>query len=172
MRKLTVAALAGLAMVGAMFAQSMASGHKKHEYNSYEKLVYENVSQFHKNFNAREFVKNGDLVTENIHVDSKGTPVDGREAFVNRIQRFVVPFPDVHLEDRDIVVDGNMAAVYFEITGTQKGDLDTGEGVIAATNKPIHVAGAEFFTFDEKGKVTNLVTVENLGQLLHELKAK
>jgi hypothetical protein len=69
---------------------------------------------------------------------------------------------------------GGMGVVYkarFVITGTQKGDLPTPEGVIPATGKSIHVDGIEYFTFDKDGKLTDLVTVENLGQLIEQLKA-
>ena len=59
----------------------------------------------------------------------------------------------------------------FTITGTQKGDLQTPEGVIPATGKTIHVDGIELFTFDKEGKLTDLVTTENLAQLIQQLKA-
>ena len=149
----------------------VVTAHVAHEYTPYEKLIFKNVSQFHKNFNAREFEKNGDLVADNLRVNSNGTELHGREAFVSRIGRFVGPFPDVKIDDQIIVVDGNAAAIRFVITGTQKGDLPTPEGVIPATGKSIHVDGIEYFTFDKDGKLTDLVTVENLGQLMKQLKA-
>jgi predicted ester cyclase len=145
--------------------------HTSHQYSPYEQLVFKNVSQFHKNFNARQFEKNGDLVADDLRVNSNGTELHGREAFVSRIGRFVEPFPDVKLDDQIILVDGNMAAIRFVITGTQKGDLKTPEGVIHATNRPIHVDGTEFFTFNKEGKLTDLVTVENFTQLFQQLKA-
>jgi hypothetical protein len=77
----------------------------------------------------------------------------------------------VKLDDQIIIVDGNSAVIRFVITGTQKGDLKTPEGVIPATSKPIHVDGIEFFTFNKEGKLTDLVTVENLGQLVQQLKS-
>src|SRR5450432_2329584 len=120
-----------------------APKHIAHEYTPYEKLILKNVSQFHKNFNAREFEKNGDLVADNLEVDSNGTELHGRAAFVDRIGRFVVPFPDVKIDDQIILVDGNTAAIRFVITGTQRGDLQTPEGVIPATNRSIHVDGTE-----------------------------
>jgi predicted ester cyclase len=147
-----------------------APKHIAHEYTPYEKLILKNVSQFHKNFNAREFEKNGDLVADNLEVDSNGTELHGRAAFVDRIGRFVVPFPDVKIDDQIILVDGNTAAIRFVITGTQRGDLQTPEGVIPATNRSIHVDGTEIFTFDKEGKLTHLVTVENLAQLLQQIK--
>jgi hypothetical protein len=163
-------------LTGAVFAQSATNdtppAHIPHEYTAYEKLILKNVSQFHKNFNARQFEKNGELVAKNLHVNSNGTEVNGRDAFVSRIGRFVGPFPDVKITDLITVVDGNTAAIQFVITGTQKGDLQTPEGVIAATNRPIHVDGSEFFTFDKEGKLIDLVTVENLAQLTQELKGK
>ncbi|MFC5863504.1 ester cyclase [Acidicapsa dinghuensis] len=144
--------------------------HKEHHYSEYEKLILKNVSTFHRNFNNREFGKNGDLVVENLHVNSNGAELNGRDAFVQRIARFVGPFPDVKITDLITVVDGNTAAVRFVITGTQKGDLEMGGTVIKATNKSIHVDGSEFFTFDENGKLTDLVTVENMAQLITQLK--
>jgi predicted ester cyclase len=179
MKKPLAAVFAALLFVGTSLAQSSSATvagiavptHIKHEYTTYEKLILNNVSQFHKNFNNRDFARNGDLVVENLHVDSNGTEVNGRAAFVNRIGRFVGPFPDVQITDLITVVDGNTAAIRFVITGTQKGDLPTPEGVIAATNRQIHVDGTEFFTFDKDGKLTDLVTVENLSQLVHQLKS-
>jgi hypothetical protein len=177
--KTTLAAVfAALLFIGTGFAQSSTTvagiavpTHIKHEYTPYEKLILNNVSQFHKNFNNRDFAKNGELVVENLHIDSNGTEVNGRAAFVSRIGRFVGPFPDVKITDLTTIVDGNTAAIRFVITGTQKGDLPTPEGVIAATNRQIHVDGTEFFTFDKDGKLTDLVTVENLSQLVHQLKS-
>jgi steroid delta-isomerase-like uncharacterized protein len=153
-------------------ADAAAPVHTAHEYTPYEKLILQNVSQFHKNFNARNFAKNGDLVADNLHVDSNGTEVNGRDAFVSRIGRFVTPFPDVKIDDQIVVVDGNTAAIRFVITGMQKGDLQTPEGLIPATNRFIHVDGAEFFTFDKEGKLTDLVTVENLTRLFQQLKTQ
>ena len=69
---------------------------------------------------------------------------------MQRITRFVGPFPDVKITDLTTVVDGKTAVIRFVTTGMQKGDLDLGGGnAIKATNKPIHLDGAEIFTFDE-----------------------
>jgi steroid delta-isomerase-like uncharacterized protein len=164
--------MAGLLAGVSIAADNMALPvHIKHEYTAYEQLILKNASQFHKNFNAREFDKNGDLVADNLHVDSNGTELNGRAAFVGRIARFVTPFPDVKIDDQIILVDGNTAAIRFVVTGTQKGDLQTPEGVIPATDKPIHLDGSEFFTFNKEGKLTNLVTIENLSQLSQQLKS-
>ena len=149
-----------------------ASVNTAHQYTPYEKLVLQNVTQFHKNFNNRDWDKNGPLVAENLHVNSNGVEFTGRDAFVKRIARFAGPFPDVKIDDQVIVVDGNKAVIRFMITGTQKGDFQTRDGVIPATNRPIKIDGMEFFTLDEQGKVVDLLTVEDIAGLLQQLKAK
>jgi len=136
----------------------------------YEELIRHNVSQFHLNFNNRDFAKNGDPVADNLHVDSNGVELHGRAAFVDRIARFVKPFPDVKIDDRVTVVDGNRAAIRFVITGTHEGDLETPEGVIHATGRKIKVDGAEFFTFNPLGKLVDLITIERLDQLFRQVK--
>jgi hypothetical protein len=175
-RKMVTSAVAAMLFAGIIFARSSSSkalpNSTGREYSEYERRVLKNASQFHKNFDARKFEDNGELVAENLHVLSNGTEINGRAAFVSRIGRFVVPFPDVQITDLSIIVDGNKAAIRFVITGTQKGDLQTPDGVLAATNRSIKVDGAEFFTFDEAGKLTDLVTIENLAQLMEQLKGK
>ena len=148
-----------------------APAHAAHKYSSYEELVYKNVTQFHKNFDAHEWEKNGALVADNLRVNSNGTEFSGRDAFVQRISRFVVPFPDVKITDLDTIVDGNMAAIRFVITGTHNGDLPTPSGVLHATGRKIHVDGVEYFTFDKEGKLVNLLTVEDLAGMMRQLTA-
>jgi steroid delta-isomerase-like uncharacterized protein len=145
--------------------------HEPHQYSAYEQLVLKNVSEFHKNYNARNFDKNGELVADDIVVDSNGVEVRGRDAFVKRIARLTKVFSDVHIEDLEITVDGNMAVVRFLITGTQTGDLDTSAVSIPATGKKIQIDGIEFFTFNKDGKVTHLVTVEDLASMVRQLRA-
>ena len=90
---------------------------------------------------------------------------------MKRIARFLGPFPDVRITDLSTIVDGNMAAIRFVITGTHKGDLETPDGVLHATNRPIKVDGIEYMTFNRQGKLTDLLTVEDLAGLLRQLKA-
>ena len=153
-------------------SQSEKAAFTPHAYGDYEKLVRTNVSQFHKNFNTHDFAKNGAFVADHIHVVSNGAELDGRDAFIARISRFVGPFPDINIDDVLTVVDGNTAVVRYVLTGTQKGDLQTPDGVLAATNRPIKVDGVEFFTFDDTGKLIDLVTIERGDQLAQQLKGK
>jgi predicted ester cyclase len=168
----TIALACQIAIPSYSYAQTEAKrlGHKSHQYTPYEQLVYENASTFHRNFNNHEFEKNRALVADDLHVDSNGTELRGADAYINAISRFVGPFPDVTINDLSIVVDGNMASIRFVITGTQKGDFASPGGVIHATNKHIKVDGIEYLTFNRDGKLTDLLTVEDLEGLFKQLK--
>ena len=152
-------------------AQSVppASPQEKHIYTKYEQMVYDNVIQFHKNYNQHDWTKNGPLVADDLLVNSNGTPVHGRDEFIKRIARFAGPFPDVHITDLETIVDGNKAAIRFVITGTQSGDLQTPTGVLLATHRKIKMDGIEFFTFNQEGKLIGLLTVEDLAGMMRQL---
>jgi SnoaL-like polyketide cyclase len=151
-------------------AEAKRPEHKAHHYTPYERLVYKNASTFHKNFDNREFEKNRALVVDDLHIDSNGTELRGSDAYVKGISRFVGPFPDVKIKDLYVAVDGNMASIRFVITGTHKGDFATPGGVIHATNKHIQVDGIEYLTFNKEGKLTDLLTIEDLAGLFKQLK--
>jgi SnoaL-like polyketide cyclase len=150
---------------------SAVSLHREHAYTPYERLVYTNAIAFHKNFDDHQFEKNKAFVVADLHVISNGTEFHGADEYVKRIARFVGPFPDVRITDLSTIVDGNVAAIRFVITGTHKGDLETSDGVLHATNRPIKVDGIEYLTFNSQGKLTDLLTVEDLAGLLRQLKA-
>ncbi|MBN5232508.1 ester cyclase [Serratia marcescens] len=154
------------------YADSGTQYQKREGYTKYEKLVLKNVSEFHKNFSSHEFFKNGDLVTDNIGYNSSGVQNHGREAFINDLIALAAPFPDAKITDLVTIVDGNIAAVRYVLTGTHQGDLETPDGVIPATGRKIKVDGIELFTFDEHGKVTDIVAVDNINQLLMQIQGK
>lgn len=63
--------------------------------------------KFRKNFNSHDFDKYGPPVAQDIHVHSNGTELRGRDAFVARIKRYQVPFPDLKINDLMTIVGGN-----------------------------------------------------------------
>jgi predicted ester cyclase len=145
--------------------------HKPHVYTPYERLIYKTAMVFHKNFDDHQFEKNKAFVISDLHVISNGREFRGADEYVKSIARFVGPFPDVRITDLRTVVDGNMAAIRFVITGTHKGDFATPDGVLHATNRPIKIDGIEYMTFNSEGKLTDLLTVEDVAGLLRQLKA-
>ena len=157
---------------GLAYADSGTQDRQIHDYTKYEKMVLKNVSEFHKNFSNHEFSKNGGLVSDNIHYNSSGTQVNGRDAFIKDITALAAPFPDAKITDLVTIVDGNTAVTRYVFTGTHKGDLETPTGVITATGRQVKVDGIEIFTFDKHGKVTDIVAVDNINQLLMQIQGK
>ena len=148
----------------------MKSEHQPHSYTEYEKSVLKNVKQFHENYNNHDFEKNGGLVAENIKVRSNGTLLQGRNAFIERIQRFKPFFPDTRINDKAIYVDGNIAIIELEVQGTLSADFVTPFGIVQAKGQKISVEGVEIFTFDENSKVYELITIQRLDQLYDQLR--
>jgi hypothetical protein len=146
--------------------------HKSHVYTPYERLIYEHAMVFHKNFDDHQFEKNKAFVISDLHVISNGREFRGAEEYVKSIARFVGPFPDVRITDLQTVVDGNMVAIRFVVTGTHKGDFATPDGVLHATNRSVKIDGIEYMTFNSAGKLIDLLTVEDVAGLLRQLKAK
>jgi predicted ester cyclase len=154
---------------GAQSDTGIPAHEQQHTYTKYEQMVYDNVVQFHKNYNNHEWDKNGPLAADDLRVVSNGAIIHGRDSYIKRIARFAGPIPDVHITDLDTIVDGNKAAVRFVMTGTQKGDLQTPTGLLQATNKKFKIDGVEYFTFDKDGKLIDLLTVEDLAGMMRQL---
>ncbi len=72
MNLLSLVASVSLTLVPAIALAQAVPAHTPHAYTTYEKLVLKNASQFHKNFDAHEWDKNGPLVADDLHVNSNG----------------------------------------------------------------------------------------------------
>jgi predicted ester cyclase len=131
-----------------------------------ESLFRRNAPQFHRNFSAGQFQKNGALVTPDIEVDSNNVKLVGRDAFVQRIERYSVPFPGLQLRDRVILVDGNVAAVSYVLQGEHKGPY----GALAATGRKIEAMSGEVFEFDPHGLMKKLTTITQLDRVQADIK--
>ena len=131
-----------------------------------ERLFRENAPKFHRNFSAGDFDKNGPLVTKNIDVDSNNVRLVGRENFVQRIERYSIPFPGMQPKDRVIIVDGNVAAVNYILQGEHKGPY----GKLAPTGNKIEAMSGEVFEFDPQGLMKKLTTITELDRVESEIK--
>jgi len=132
------------------------------------RLFRENAPQFHKNFIAGEFEKNGPLVTPDIDVDSNNVKLVGRDNFVKRIERYSIPFPGLQLRDRVIIVDGNVAAVNYILQGQHGGPY----GKVPATGNNVEVMSGEVFEFNPEGLMKKLTTITELDRLEAEINGR
>lgn len=128
----------------------------------YEALVRKNSSQFHKNFSAGKFADNGPLTTKDIYVNSNGTIVVGRDKFVGRLTRYETPFPGLAVNDRIMIVDGNIVAFHYLMQATHLGKF----GDLEPTGNKVEAMSSEFFTMDENGLMKDLVTISQVDKFL------
>lgn len=132
---------------------------------AYSEKVRKNATIFHRNFTTGDFDKNGPLVNEKIYVNSNNAIVIGRDKFVDRIKRFNIPFPNLALRDRVIIVDENEIALLYIMQGTQTGPY----GKIPPSGNKINVYAAEFFTMDDHALMKELLTITQLDQLKRQI---
>ncbi|HEY4144368.1 ester cyclase [Pinirhizobacter sp.] len=137
---------------------------------AYVAQVRRAASTFHKNFSTGQFDRNGPLVADNIHVNSNGTLLDGKSAFIERIKRYKIPFPNLAIRDEYVLVEGNRAAVEYVMEGTQTGPFTLPDGsVLQPTGKPVRVRGIEFMRFNQAGLLDDLITLSNGDDFVRQL---
>jgi Predicted ester cyclase len=142
----------------------------RREDSAYEAKLRITAATFHKNFSAGDFDKNGPLVATNIHVNSNGTMLVGRDSFVNRIKRYKAAFPNLTIDDEYVLVEGNRAAVEYWMQGNQTGPYTLPDGrVLPPTGKKIKVRGIEFMRFNQAGLLDNLITISNGDDFVKQL---
>lgn len=128
-------------------------------------IIHAVASQFHRNFSDGAFEKNGDLVTEDIQVNSNTVAFRGRDAFVERLRRYETAFPGLQLRDQVVVVDGRSAAVQYVLQGRHNGPF----GDLEATGRLIEIYSGEVFDFDDQGKMERLLTITRLHHVRPQL---
>ena len=91
----------------------------------------------------------------------------GREGFKTLVQFWRAAFPDIHEDAIDLVAEGNTVMSRFRLRGTHKGDFYG----IPGTGRKVDIYGAEWFKFDENGKVTDYLYHEDTLGLFFQLGA-
>lgn len=138
------------------------------------------VRQFHVNFSNNEVEKNGLLVDDSLVVNvnggagnrTNGATFKGRDEFVKWLKTFKSTFPDSKIIDENIVVSGNKAAIRYIFTGIHSGTLPSANGPIQPTGRKVIMYAAEFFTFNDSGKLIYLETLTNDLDMITQLTSK
>ena len=115
------------------------------------------AKQWVESFNAHDLKTLVNLYAENAlnaqpHLP---TPIKGKHAIQEDLSGFVTAFPDCRLQAIHVVVTGNVSAMEWVFTGTQKGALVGPAGTIPASNRKVTLKGAEFLTHDAQGLITD-----------------
>lgn len=138
------------------------------------------VRQFRMNFSNDELDKNGEMVADDVVVEinggvsskPNGATFRGRDEFVAWQKGVKATFPGSKITEDDIVVSGNKVAVRYTVSGPHRGPLPTPDGAIQPTGRTVHIHAAEFFTFNDQGKVIHLQNFSNDLNVVHQLTAK
>lgn len=133
---------------------------------SIEKLT----AELHETFSKNQFDKTLEFVADDIIAESYalGATFKGKDAFMQFMMGFKSAFPDMQLQHNNLIINGNRVAVEFTAQGTHTGDLQTPNGVIPATGKPVHLMVSEFMTW-EGGKLKSLHNYQDVATLLRQI---
>lgn len=129
---------------------------------SYRREIKAAAARFATNFNEGALDRNASLATEDAQLSINGIRSKGIGALTDRLRLLRTAFPDMRITDEYVLADGNRAAVEYVMEGTQTGpNVLPGAASKDPTGKKIRVRGIDFLAFDQTGRVTELVTVQN-----------
>lgn len=113
------------------------------------------VEQHYRDLNDHDIARNRPLFSEDVvTIMPGGPPMHGIEPFEHYAGLFFHAFPDLHVELRSCVEQGETVIAEAVITGTHTGPLATPDGKeVPPTNKRIDVAVADAFDVKD-GRVT------------------
>jgi predicted ester cyclase len=127
---------------------------------AYEKEVRIRSATFHQNFDKGPAGKkaNGALVSLSIDWVSQNVNTLGRQAFVNGLLAFGVPFPDLKISDNIILNDGNTAAIFYYFQGHQTGAFNG----VPASGAAIEALNGELMVFDNDVLLNRLISINEI----------
>jgi steroid delta-isomerase-like uncharacterized protein len=80
-------------------------------------------------------------------------PLRGQDAVVRDFVDFFTAFPDVRVELKGILTNGDTYAFEATVRGTHKGALMFPTGLVPATGKPLEFSGGMFGRVDSEGRI-------------------
>jgi steroid delta-isomerase-like uncharacterized protein len=128
------------------------------------------VIRLHEAFSKNQLEKAIAMTADNVEVNAYafGASFKGKEGFMGFMQSFKSAFPDVSIHHKNLMVDGNRAAVEFTAKGTHTGPLQTPAGTIPPTGRPIELTVAELMVW-ENGKLKSLHNYQDAATLMRQI---
>ena len=133
--------------------------------SGYEEKVRSALSKFHVNLSNGKPNANGPMVSADIEWNFNGALLVSRESFVATLNAILATFGDVQVIDQYQVVDGNVGAVLYRLTGSQAGEF----AAIEPTGNRFNVMGSELMVFDSDAKLDTLFTIDELDQIVGQI---
>lgn len=123
-------------------------------------------------FNDRSFrQKAQDVANDNIVVSDKPTGQEfrGVDGFLQYSESFVAAMPDLKGTAIEHTVQGNKVITRVHGQGTFTGTLQTPQGNVPGTGKPVDIEYQLEQTFNEDGKLVHFVVNYDMQDFMHQL---
>jgi steroid delta-isomerase-like uncharacterized protein len=132
--------------------------------------IKQSVIDLHNAFSNNQFDKVLELCADDIEAKAYawGMTFNGKNGFSNFMQGFKSAFPDVKIEHKNLMAEGNRVAVEFVGKGTHTGVLQTPAGAIEPTGKQVEFIASEFMIW-ENGKLKSLHNYQDAGSILRQI---
>jgi steroid delta-isomerase-like uncharacterized protein len=134
--------------------------------NSIEKLVHE----LHESFSNNEFDKTLAFAADDVVVEAFafGATFQGKQEFNQFMMGFKTAFPDLRIQNTNVISNGGEVAVEFTAKGTHTGELLTPAGVVPATGKSVNLKVCECQSW-ENGKLKSIRNYQDSTSLMRQL---
>jgi len=134
--------------------------------------VKEAIDNYLGYFNARKWDHLSGMTADNVTINWNGTLKSGKQALLSELKSRLAGIPDLTYQIDRNVVDGDRAGISYTMIGRQTPELNINGIVFTPGENTVAVREGQFFQFDDKGKIVDVITVSNAndfiqGDLIH-----
>lgn len=135
-----------------------------------QKSAPELTRKIHAHFSANELDQVLPYLREDVVVNAYafGMTLHGKDGFLGFMQSFKSAFPDVTIEYRNLLCDGENVAVEFAGIGTHTGSLETPGGTIPPTGKKVTFMVCEVLEW-ENGLLKSLSNYQDSTAIMKQI---
>ena len=138
--------------------------------DAFKMMIKDIMDEYMGAFNARKWDELAAMIDDNVTVNWNGETEGGKLALMQHLKKYLVAFPDLTLQPDRNVADGDRGAIAYTMQGKQAADLSINGTTLPAAGKTIMVREAEYFQFNNEGKITSVIAVSNSNDFITQLK--
>jgi predicted ester cyclase len=134
---------------------------------TYKSMLKNKLDAYVQHFNTRNWEALAAMFAENADIKINGTPYKGVTALISQLKKTAAKVPNITYHLIRNVAEGDRGSIAYEVNGTVSGHGADGthtEASIQDVKQGVH------FQFNEKGKITNMVSVYNSEDFNNQLK--
>ena len=138
--------------------------------DAFKMMIKDIMDEYMGAFNARKWDELGAMIDDNVTVNWNGETGGGKSALMQQLKKYLLAFPDLTLQPDRNVADGDRGAIAYTMQGKQAAALSLNGTTLPAVGKTIMVREAEYFQFNNEGKITSVIAVSNSNDFITQLK--